>query len=193
MKKSLLKLFPLAALIAAVLFGVSASAVAAPQAQPTPFPTPTPGPDGRIIYIVKADDSLWRISAITGVSLDELRALNNLSADDVISPGQELLLGLGGPAAQVPTAGPKPTPTSELPTPTPGAGTGTLCVLLFEDRNGDAIRQAEEPSLPGGAISVNANFGDVSLTADTPSGKLPKIFIWSHHIGCKAFFFSFFR
>ena len=53
-------------------------ALAAPKAQQTVFPTPTPGPDGRIIYIVQPGDTLWRVSAITGVPLDELRGLNNL-------------------------------------------------------------------------------------------------------------------
>lgn len=143
---------------------------AAPQAQLTPFPTPTPGADGRIMYIVQTGDSLWRISAVSGVPMDELRALNNLGTNDVIAPGQELLLGLGGPAGQAPTLGPPPTATSELPTPTPGTGTGTLCVLLFEDINGNSVREEEEPSLPGGAISINNRSGNVSLTANTPSG-----------------------
>jgi hypothetical protein len=143
---------------------------AAPLAQLTPFPTPTPGPDGRIVYIVKTGDSLWRISAVAGISMDELRILNNLGANDVIKPGQELLLGLGGPASAPPTLGPPPTPTSELPTPTPGIGTGTLCVLIFEDVNGDSVRQEEEVSLPGGAISISDRFGNISLTAESPSG-----------------------
>ncbi len=143
---------------------------AAPQAQLTPFPTPTPGADGRIMYIVKTGDSLWRISAVSGIPMDELRALNNLGTNDVIAPGQELLLGLGGPVGSAPTLGPPPTATSALPTPTPGTGTGTLCVLLFEDINGDSIRQETEPSLPDGAISINNRSGNVSLTADTPSG-----------------------
>jgi hypothetical protein len=43
-------------------------------------------------------------------------------------------------------------------------------VLLFNDINGDAIRQEEEPSLSGGAISINDRLGDFSITADTPSG-----------------------
>jgi len=121
---------------------------------------------------VKTGDSLWRISAVSGIPMEELRALNNLGANDVIAPGQELLLGLGGPAGSAPTIGPRPTATSALPTPTPGTGTGTLCVLLFEDMNGDSFRQEAEPSLPGGAISVNDRLGNVSLTADTPSGGL---------------------
>ena len=99
-----------------------------------------------------------------------IKALNKLGVDDVIKPGQELLLGLGGPAAIAPTPGPGLTPTSELPTPTPGVGTGKMCVLLFEDINGDSIRQEEEPSLPGGAISISDRYGEISITAESPSG-----------------------
>jgi len=154
----------------ASLISLAGVSLAAPAAQLTPFPTPTPGPDGRITYIVKSGDSLWRISAVVGISMEQLRALNNLGVDDVIKPGQELLLGLGGPASSAPTQGLRPTPTSGLPTPTPGIGTGTMCVLLFEDINGDSIRQEEETSLPGGAISISDRFGEKSITAETPSG-----------------------
>lgn len=153
-----------------VIFHWPSQTTAAPLAQLTAFPTPTAGPDGRILYIVQPGDSLWRISAVSGISLDELRLLNNLGPDDVISPGQSLLLGLGGPAAQPPTLGPPPSPTSELPTPTPGSGKAKLCVLLYLDVNGDALRQEEEPSIPGGAISINDRLGEVSITAETPSG-----------------------
>jgi len=167
---------------------VAAPALAAPFAQLTPFPTPTAGPDGRIMYTVQAGDSLWRIAAVAGIPLDELRALNNLGLNDVIAPGQKLLLGLGGPASSSPTQGPPSTPTSELPTPTPGTGTGTLCVLLYEDVNGDAIRQEEETSLPGGAISVNDRFGEVSLTADTPSGGISEnLFPETEELGFTCF------
>lgn len=153
-----------------LFFKLGAPTMAAPLAQLTPFPTPTPGPDGRILYIVQNGDSLWRIAAVSGMPLDELRGLNNLGPNDIITPGQRLLLGLGGPAGQAATQGPAPTPTSELPTPTPGTGPGILCVLLYEDVNGDATRQEEETSLLGGAISVSDRQGKVSLTADTPSG-----------------------
>jgi LysM repeat protein len=158
------------------LLGLSVPVLAAPQAQLTPFPTPTAGPDGRIIYIVQPGDTLWRVAAITGVPLEELRELNNLGVNDIIVPDQELLLGLGGPSQQQPTAGPPPTRTPVLPTPTPSEGTGTLCVLLYEDRNGDAIRQEEEASIPGGAININNRRGTVSLTEDTIAGLEPQCF-----------------
>ena len=49
-------------------------------------------------YVVQPGDTLWRISAVSGISLDELRRLNNLTAEDVIREGQTLLLGFGGPS-----------------------------------------------------------------------------------------------
>jgi LysM repeat protein len=159
----------------AVFAGASRPVVAAPLLQLTPFPTPTPGPDGRILYIVQPGDTLLRISLIAGVPLDELRGLNNLIGDDIFE-GQELLLGLGGPSEVTPTPGPSPTPTPILPTPSPQPGFGTLCILLYNDRNGDALRQEEELSIPGGAISINNRTGSVSFTADTTPGDLPECF-----------------
>lgn len=142
---------------------------AAPAYQLTPFPTPTPGPDGRIIYIVQPNDTLLRISLIAGISVDELRGLNNLTGENIVV-GQELLLGLGGPSQVTPTPGPSPTPTIEVPTPTAQPGSGSLCVLLYFDQNGDSIRQEEEPSIAGSAISITGQSGQVSLTETTKSG-----------------------
>jgi hypothetical protein len=150
-------------------------ALAAPELQLTPFPTPTPGPDGRIIYIVQPGDTLIRISLISGVSIDELRGLNNLTGDN-ITVGQQLLLGLGGPSVVTPTPGPSPTPTPILPSPTPKTGTGIICVLLYDDVNGDAIRQTSEESIPGGAISLSERLGKVTLTETTRAGLDPQCF-----------------
>ena len=144
--------------------------LAAPQAQLTVFPTPTPGPDGRIIYIVQPNDTLWRISAITGVKIETIRDLNNLGANDAILPGEKLLIGYAGPSINAPTSGPIPTRPALTPSPTPPPGWGVLCVLLYNDLNGDSMRQEAEPSIPGGEISVSNRLGTVSLTGETPSG-----------------------
>jgi LPXTG-motif cell wall-anchored protein len=170
MKKASVFVLVIGCVLIAFASQVANPASAAPEMQLTAFPTPTPGPDGRIMYIVQEGDTLWRIAAVTGMSLEELRGMNNLGTSEVIVPGQKIILGLGGPALQPPTLGPPPTATSELPTPTPGTGTGMVCVLLFADLNGDGIRQEEEPSIPGGAISVNDRLGTFQLTAETPAG-----------------------
>jgi LysM repeat protein len=157
-----------------ILSRKGSSVLAAPDAQLQIY-TPTPGPDGRIIYIVQANDTLISISLLTGVSIDELKGLNNLLNEDIFE-GQELLIGLAGPEETTPTPGPTPTPTTVLPTPTPKPGRGTLCILLFNDLNGDSIRQESEPSIPGGAISFGNRDSTVSETVDTGSGLDPQCF-----------------
>jgi LysM repeat protein len=149
-------------------------ALAAPERQ-VPIYTPTPLPDGRIIYTVKQGDSLLSISLVSGVSVDELRKLNNLSGD-TIYVGQQLLLGLAGPPQVTFTPGPSPTPTAFLPTPTVPPGKASLCVLLFNDQNGDSVRQESEPTIPDGAISLSNRTGSVSLTGKTVPGSDPICF-----------------
>ena len=172
MKRSLRNLLVLlvgVGLLLGFAFGLRMKpAQAAPPAQ-VPIYTPTPGPDGRIIYIVQPNDTLLRISLISGVPVDQLRGLNNLTGDTIYE-GQRLLLGLAGPAEVIITPGPTSTPTPILPTPSPKPGSGNLCILLFEDINGDSIRQAEEPSIPGGAVSISERSGAISDAVDTTAG-----------------------
>jgi len=153
---------------AAGLLSLTSPALAAPHPQLTNFPTPTPGSDGRVIYIVQDGDTLWRIAAVAGIDIADLRDLNNLDTDDIVYPNQQLFLGLGGPAAQQVTSAPPVTEVSTEPTNTPVPGLGVLCVLLFEDLNGDSMRQEEEISLGGGAINISDRDGSVSITEDTP-------------------------
>lgn len=149
--------------------GATAYTVQAAPLRQIPIYTPTPGPDGRIIYIVKANDTLLGISLTYGITVDKLKELNNLTSDQ-IREGQQLLFGLGGPAEITPTSGPAPTSTPILPTPSPKPGIGTLCILLFNDVNGDSIRQDTEVSIPNGAVSFGNRSGTVSRAFDTQPG-----------------------
>jgi len=135
--------------------GAEAGDLQSMRLQPTPFPTPTPGPDGLIIYRVQEGDSLWRIAAIAGLSLEELMAMNGIQPGDFISPGMELELGIGGPA-QPTAAQPGIQPTDAVPTasPTPLVGTAEICVLLFQDENGNGRLEEAELALEGGQVSV---------------------------------------
>jgi murein DD-endopeptidase MepM/ murein hydrolase activator NlpD len=174
MKKSLTCLTTgfLVLILAGMFLAFPARAALLPQY--TPIATPTPGPDGRIIYIVQEGDTLWRISAITGVSVDELRRLNDLSEGDVINPGDLLLLGMGGPASLPPTPAPAPTPTVPPPLLTQMPGVGVLCISVFDDTNGDALRQDNEHDLSESAISVSNRDGTVSLSSG--NGLVPRCY-----------------
>ncbi len=129
------------------------------------YATPTPNAEGRVIYIVKPSETCSSISFLTGVSLDELRRLNNLKEDCALQEGQQLLLGLADKPAQQVTA----TPAGQVPTPTMPPGSGDICVLLFNDTNGNSIPDGDEVPLAGGAISVTDRDGKVSLTNPTNS------------------------
>lgn len=163
-------LLPLGLIIALLaFFARTFSAQALPQPQVVQYATPTPQPDGRIIYIVQPGDTCIAISLKTGVPLQVLYAQNpQLNTDcSNLRDGMELLLGLGGPAAFTPTPGPSPTATAIPPTPTPFTGTTEVCVLLYDDINGDAFRQETEFGLAGGQVSVTDINGAYSQAKET--------------------------
>ena len=126
--------------------------------------TPTPGADGRIIYIVKENDTCISIALTMGITEQQLRENNNLEGDDCqfLFIGQELLIAI--------KEADTPTPTSEAPaapTPTPFKGNGTICIYLFNDENGNALAEEAELALAGGAVSVTNRLGTVNQTGTT--------------------------
>jgi hypothetical protein len=160
------RFFVLFALISLLLLGLWLPANAAPDMQQV-IPTATPGADGRILYIVQPGDSCFRVAALHGITVDQLRQLNSkLDADCGLIEGQELLIGIIS-LAGTPTAGPSPTPAPPTASPTPFTGTTEICILLFNDSNGNALREETEPAVEGGAISVTENNGEYSAAQDT--------------------------
>lgn len=159
------RFFILILLLSLLMFGLWLPANAAPSLQQQ-VGTPTPGADGRIIYIVQPGDNCVRISALTGISVDQLRQLNaRLDENCTVVEGDELLIGIVAPATETPQpAIDLGTPTV---TPTPLSGTTEVCVLLFNDSNGNAIREDTEPAVAGGAVSLTEINGEYSGAQDT--------------------------
>jgi len=153
----------------AALRSIPASAAGNPQAV---VPTPTAQADGRIIYIAQPGDSWWIISVKTGVPETQLYLLNNAKPDDPLISGQQVLLGIVTPTP------PLPTPDAEV-TPTPGEevpeidGFGVVCVLLYDDINGDSVRQLEELPLERGVVSLANSIGTFNETTETNAGPDP--------------------
>ncbi|MGB3712875.1 MAG: LysM peptidoglycan-binding domain-containing protein [Candidatus Promineifilaceae bacterium] len=69
-----------------------------------PPPTPTP----RTTHIVQGGDSAWTIAAIYNLTVEQLLAINDLSSDTVLRPGDELTI-------RQPTATPPPRATNSTP------------------------------------------------------------------------------
>ena len=145
------------------------TAHAAPNAQG--FVTSTPGPDGRILYTVVAGDNCGKVALLHGITVTQLRQLNtHLDADCTLVVGQQIVVGL---VSNVPTAGPIATLPTPTITATPVSGTTAVCVLLFNDMNGDALRQETELGIDGGAVSLTNLNGSYSQTQNTTSAVDP--------------------
>lgn len=165
-------------LVALVMLGLSsflarpASADAQPQVV---YQTPTAGADGRVIYVVKAGDSCTRIELLNGITDATLRELNKLDQACTITPGQQLLLKVVTPQASV-TPNPKITTTPLLPTMTPIKGNGKICVLLYNDVNGNAVHEDTETVIAGGAVSITSrqSANPISKTLNTTDSEDPQ-------------------
>jgi murein DD-endopeptidase MepM/ murein hydrolase activator NlpD len=160
------RFFVLFTLISLLLLGLWLPANAAPGMQQV-IPTATPGLDGRILYVVQPGDNCFRVAAIHGITVDQLRQLNSrLDENCNLIEGQELLIGIISMEG-TPTAGPSPTPLPPTASPTPFTGTTEICVLLFDDFNGNALREEVEVAVAGGAVSVTENNGEYSAAQNT--------------------------
>lgn len=153
-------------LLGAVILVARPVPVAADAQVQIAYQTPTARPDGRVIYIVQEGDSCLRIQLLTKVTIEQIRTLNKLDQNCTINPGQELLLMVVTPAAS-PTPNPNISPTPLLPTPTPKKGSGNICVVLFDDANGNAVNETSELPLGGGAVSISDRQAAISKTINT--------------------------
>jgi LysM repeat protein len=151
-------------LICLLLLGLWLPANAAPRLQQ--YLTPTPGADGRILYKVKAGDSCFVVAALHNITVEQLRQLNSrLDENCTLVADQELLIGVVSPATSTPEAAISlGTPTV---TPTPLSGTTEVCVLLYDDINGNAVREETEVAVAGGAVSLTEINGAYSGAQET--------------------------
>jgi LysM repeat protein len=160
-----------------ILFGLAlalgARQVEAHHPSQASYQTPTPNAEGQIIYTVQEGDSCTRIFLLTGTPIDQIIELNNLTAECILTPGQQLVIATVDPATATPE-GPALTPTPGPPTPTPFDGNAEVCVVLFEDLDGNQMRSENEVYLAGGVVSINNRAGTFSETLET-LGSAPEL------------------
>jgi hypothetical protein len=148
-----------------VIFSLAYPVWAAPLQQATETPDST----GNIWHIIQKGDTCTSVSNEYKILPFVLRQLNpNINSDCTnLQVGAKLLVGSGGPLSVSATPGPSLTPEPPTITPTPQPGTTQICVLLFNDLNGDALHETTEPAIAGGAISVTEKDGKFSKTLET--------------------------
>lgn len=87
------------------------------QVVPTATATVAVGADGAITHVVVTGDTLTSIAAKYGVTVDEIKRLNNIGDDNLIFLGTTLIIRAANTAT--PTPEPSATPSPETPTVTP--------------------------------------------------------------------------
>lgn len=87
------------------------------QVVPTATATVAISAEGAITHLVVMGDTLTSIAAKYGVTVDEIKRLNNIGADNLIFLGTTLIIRAANTAT--PTPEPSATPTPETPTATP--------------------------------------------------------------------------
>ena len=134
--------------------------------------------------VVQPGDNCTRVSILMLVPLETLRSLNNLDANCTLQDNQELLITVVNPVTATPTP---INPLLLTPTVTPTPGFAEVCIILYNDLNGDAKRQEKEdangtvplgtePALGGGAVSLTNVNGNYSQTQTTVGGLDPVCF-----------------
>lgn len=169
MKKTLLTPLIVVVLLIGALGILMSQPAQLARAQAT-VTTPTPDSEGRIYYTVQAGEFCATISEKLGVDLATLKSLNGLDENCTILEGQKLLIAQGEKPTSTPMPAPTLMPVEITPTATPGTGIARLCVVLFNDMDGNGRRTDFEAYLYGGVAGVNDQTGQVALTGNTVAG-----------------------
>jgi len=154
-----------------ILVLMAANPVQADSTGQAIYQTPTPNAEGEIIYTVRDGDTCTSIYLLfqNRVPIEQIVALNGLDTDCTLNASQKLIIATVDPPSDT-EAGPAPTATLDLPVPTPFDGNAELCVVLYEDLDGNQMRSETEFYLAGGVISVNDRGGTYSETKETVGG-----------------------
>lgn len=143
-----------------------------PQTELTVFPTANA--NGRFFHIVEEGDTLWSISELWKVPLNEIYRANGMTADDSIGLGWEIAIPVTAtatlPPTETPTVTPLPTET-EIPTLVESVSPETV----IEDN----IRQEPEGFLHTPKSNVRTFvIGGALLTAIIGAGVIAINYFW---------------
>jgi uncharacterized protein YkwD/LysM repeat protein len=116
----------------------------------------TPDASGAIYHEVQPGQSAWTIAAIYGVDLADILALNQLTEDSILHPGDRLIIRSALPITSTPAD--QNTPETPLETPTPTPTSPVLSEIPIEPTvdSGPAPKLPNEgsPGSPSGSIPV---------------------------------------
>jgi LysM repeat protein len=142
---------------------VIGATTAVPGSVSVPFTVSTPGDDGAIYHEVQPGQAAWTIAVMYGISLEDLLALNDLTENAWLHPGDILLIR--PPDSITPT--PTPQPVTRTPRP---AATRTQSVTASPTPTGQVqptlipIEETAPSPEPGGfPVSLVVGVGTLLL------------------------------
>lgn len=108
-----------------------------PALQAVGVVTTTAANGRQVTHVIRPGDTLFALALQYGVPVDQIMALNGLTAESQVQIGRELIIALAlagpRPKSQPVTA---PTPIVSVGGPA-GSGRGTVCVQVFDDGDAD--------------------------------------------------------
>jgi LysM repeat protein len=118
-----------------------------------PVITSTPKEDGQVVHEVQVGQSLWGVADVYGTTVQEIRALNNMSVNELVYPGELLLIR---------------TVATEIPSTPTLAGTSTLpptTVVLTETSSPTSEPMPIVEIMPTDETSENVSIDNSSRRA----------------------------
>lgn len=113
-----------------------------------PLETAAPAADGSVVHEVQAGQALWSIAAAYQISLPDLLALNGLTDQSIIRPGEKLVIV---PANAAPTPSPTAAQASQVLPVRPTSTTRSIRPTAVTTMS--AVPAATSQSTPAAASS----------------------------------------
>lgn len=112
--------------------------------------TVTPQPDGSIVHIVQAGQSLWSLAIAYNVKIADIQRLNNMGSSELVRPGDQLIIAPGFTPTPSPTETSTPIPPTLTPTLTRTMRPATFTASVVMSTPSLSVTPTAEPgfSLP---------------------------------------------
>ncbi len=130
----------------------------------------TTAADGRqVTHVIRPGDTLFALALQYGVPVDQIMALNGLTAESQVQIGRELIIALAVPQVKPqPVAGPTPIVSVGGPS---GSGRGTVCVQAFDDADADGRWLVAEAPVASSGVRLIVTDAQGETVADRVIGE----------------------
>ena len=130
----------------------------------------TTAADGRqVTHVIRPGDTLFALALQYGVPVDQIMALNGLTAESQVQIGRELIIALAAPQVKPqPVAGPTPIVSVGGPS---GSGRGTVCVQAFDDADADGRWLVAEAPVASSGVRLIVTDAQGETVADRVIGE----------------------